>query len=129
MSEKSRARLFYLGLAVAVFTLEVAIALWVHDAVIRPYVGDVLVVVGLYALVRVFVPRGLPHLPAGIFIFAAAVEVSQAFHLVARLGLAESPVMRTLMGGTFDWQDLLCYLAGCLLIGGVAWRRQKNATD
>ena len=33
------------------------------------------------------------------------------------------------MGGTFDWQDLLCYLAGCLLIGCVVWRRQKNAMD
>jgi hypothetical protein len=129
MTGKSRARLFYLGLAAAVLALEAAIALWVHDAVIRPYAGDVLVVVGLYALVRIFVPTGLPYLPVGIFIFAAAVEVSQAFHLAARLGLAESPVMRTLMGGTFDWQDLLCYLVGCLLIGGAACRRQKNAAD
>lgn len=126
MSEKNRARLFYLGLAAAVFTLEVAIVLWVHDTVIRPYMGDVLVVVGLYALVRVFKPTGWPQLSLGIFVFSAAVEVSQAFHLAARLGLDQSPVMRTLMGGTFDWQDLLCYLVGCLLIGLVARRRQKN---
>ncbi len=126
MRRKTRERWFYLGMAAAVLLLEIGIALWVHDAVIRPYVGDVLVVAGLYALVRAAKPTGWPYLPLGIFIFAAAVEVSQAFHLAARLGLANSPVMRTLMGGTFDWQDLLCYSVGCLLIGGAACRRQKN---
>ena len=36
--------------------VETLIALYVHDKVIRPYVGDLLVVLVVYCFVRIFVP-------------------------------------------------------------------------
>ena len=36
----------YFGLAVIILLVEVLIALYVHDDFIRPYLGDVLVVIG-----------------------------------------------------------------------------------
>lgn len=43
-SVSSNARLLYAGAAIALFCVEVAIALFVNDAFVRPYVGDVLAI-------------------------------------------------------------------------------------
>lgn len=114
---KFRKRLFY---AIATFILlvtEVLIALFVHDGFVRPYVGDVLVVAVIYTFIRIFLPEKCPLLPLFVFIFAAAVEVSQYFRLVELLGLGNNRFFRVLIGSVFDWKDILCYAIGCLILG------------
>jgi len=44
----------YLILTTILFAIEVLIALFVTDKIIRPFVGDVLIVILLYCLVSVF---------------------------------------------------------------------------
>ena len=44
----------YLLLCVFIFCIEVLIAKYMHDQVIRPFGGDVLVVVLIYAFIRSF---------------------------------------------------------------------------
>lgn len=97
--------------------VEVGIALFVNDQFIRPLVGDVLVVVLLYAGVRMlFAVRNPRWLAVGLLLFACSVEVSQAFDLVSRLGLADSKFAATVLGATFDWRDLLAYAVGFVII-------------
>ncbi len=112
MSARQKYALLFAGL----LAVEVFIALCVHDRFIRPYLGDVLVVAVVYAFLRVLWSTGLPWLPAGVTLFAVAVEAGQAFHLVDRLGLGHIPFFRVLLGATFDWADIFCYLAGGCLI-------------
>ena len=57
--------------------IEVLIALFVHDAFIRPYIGDVLVVIVIYTFVRIFIQERFVFLPLFVFIFATLVEVLQ----------------------------------------------------
>ena len=102
-----------LVLFLVVLAVEVLIALFVHDSFVRPYLGDVLVVVVIYFFLRIFFPDHYPWLPGVIFIFAAAVEALQYFQLAELLGLADSPFWHTLLGSTFDWKDILCYGVGC----------------
>ena len=45
----------FLVIAFILFVIEVLIALYVRDSIIRPYVGDFLVVIMLYCFVRAFV--------------------------------------------------------------------------
>ncbi|MCW5910752.1 MAG: DUF2809 domain-containing protein [Cyclobacteriaceae bacterium] len=45
----------YLVWSLAIFIAEVLIALFVHDSFIRPYVGDVLVVILIYCFVKSFI--------------------------------------------------------------------------
>lgn len=99
---------------VCLFLIEAAIALWVHDRFIRPYIGDVLVVVLVYVFVRIFIPSGLRHLPLYVFLFAACVEGLQHFHLVELLGLQGCRAARIILGSVFDWIDIACYGVGCL---------------
>ena len=73
-----------IGYAIATVILlltEVLIALYVHDAFVRPYIGDVVVIV-IYTFIRIFVPERCKLLPLYVFIFAALVEFSQMFHIV-----------------------------------------------
>lgn len=48
--------------------MEVLIALYVRDRFIRPYVGDMLVVVLVYSFVRIFLPTGIPRMPFYVFL-------------------------------------------------------------
>ena len=111
----SRQRLAYLLLFLAVFAVEICIALFVRDSFIRPYGGDVLVTVLICCFVRIFIPKGMKLLPLWVFLFAAAVEVGQYFDFVTLLGLGDIRFFRIVLGTTFSWADLVCYGAGCAL--------------
>lgn len=115
---RDRYRAGYLLATAILLGIEILIALFVHDRFVRPYVGDVLVVILLYCFVRILMPRRGRFLPLYIFLFAAAVEVLQLFSLVDRLGLGENRFFRVLIGSVFDWKDILCYGVGCLLLAG-----------
>ena len=122
-------RLTYGILAVVLTAIEVLIALFVHDSFVRPYVGDMLVVIVVYCFVRIIIPEGVHLLPLYVFLFAALVEVLQFFHIVDVVGLGGSAFFRTLIGGTFDIKDVACYGIGCVLLGVLEWIRFRQVKD
>ena len=67
---KYRARWGYLAASIIVFIIELIIALYVHDRIIRPYIGDTLVVVTVYCFVRVFVPVGMKRGPLYVVLWS-----------------------------------------------------------
>lgn len=101
---------------VLLFVIEVLIALYVHDNFVRPYIGDVLVVILLYCFLQSFVK--LPVIPAatGVLIFSFLIEILQYFHIVDRLGLGHSRLARTVIGTSFAWEDIWAYIAGFIAI-------------
>ena len=106
-----------IGFAVATGILllaEVFIALYVHDAFIRPYGGDILVTLLLCCMVRIILPERCRLLPLWIFLFSVAVEIAQYFDIVTRLGLGDITFFRVLIGTSFAWFDMVCYGIGCL---------------
>lgn len=122
-------RFFNFILFMIFLAIEVLIALYVHDDFVRPYLGDVLVVVVLYFFVRIWIPEKYRWLPGVIFVFVAAVEVLQYFRLVEILGVENNVFLRTILGSTFDFKDIVCYGAGCLLLGLYDWivyKREKQ---
>ena len=110
-------RLKYVIITIILLTIEVLIALFVHDNFIRPYVGDILVVILLYTFVRSFVPEKIRLLPLYIFLFAAGVEVLQYFRIVDLLGLENNRFFSVLIGSVFDVKDIVCYGVGCVILG------------
>ena len=109
-------RFFNVMLFLILLILEVLIAMYVHDNFVRPYIGDVLVVIVLYFAVRSVWPAGLTHLPLILFLFAACVEILQYFNLPQLLGLQDYTFFRILLGSTFDVKDILCYGVGCIFL-------------
>lgn len=109
-----RKRLVYLSLSVVLFLTELFIALFVRDRFIRPYFGDVLVVILVYCAVRVVLPEKPRLLPIYVFVFAVFVEITQYLDLAELLG--GGVFLETLIGTSFSWLDILCYLCGTILI-------------
>ncbi len=108
----------YLVSFILLLSIEVCIALFIHDQFVRPYIGDVLVVVVIYCFIRIILPKAIKGLPLYIFLFATLVEVLQYFRLVEQLGLQNNTFLRILIGSTFDIKDIICYAVGCALLGG-----------
>lgn len=109
-------QIIYIVLTIILLVIEVLIALFVQDRFIRPYVGDVLVIMVLYTLVRTFVPEGIKALPLYLFGFAALVELAQYFRIVERVGLENNRFFSVLIGSVFDIKDIVCYAVGTVLI-------------
>ncbi|QEH69058.1 DUF2809 domain-containing protein [Cellulosilyticum sp. ST5] len=119
-------RIKYLITFTILLCIEILIAICVHDTFIRPYVGDLLVVVVLYCIVRVIIPDKYRLMPFWIFVFAAFIECLQYLKWVERLGIENNAFLRILMGATFDWKDIVCYGIGCILLGIYEWLIQKG---
>ena len=112
-----RKRLLYLIATLVILAVEVFIGLFVHDRFVRPFIGDVLVVILIYTFIRIFIPDKVRLLPLYIFIFAVAVEVLQLLKIVEVLGLQDNRLMSTIIGTSFDIRDILCYFVGCAFCG------------
>jgi len=108
-----KTRIFYAIAALVLLGAEACIALFVHDNFVRPYLGDVLAVVLVHCAVRVILPGKPRLLPVYVFLFACAIEAAQYVRLLDLLGLGHVPLLRVIIGGTFDWRDILCYAVGC----------------
>lgn len=119
-------RAFYLILTILLLVIEVLIALYVHDNFIRPFVGDVLVVIVIYTFGRIFIPDKVRLLPLYIFIFAVAVEMLQGIHIVNILGVADNRFLRTIIGDSFDIKDIICYGIGCISLGIYEYLINRN---
>lgn len=87
-----------------------------HDAIIRPYGGDFLVVILLYCMVKTFVNTPQLITACSVLVFAYLIEISQYFHLVEILGLEHSKIACTVMGTFFSFIDLLAYTFGILFV-------------
>ncbi len=114
---KINKRVGYAVATLIIFIIELLIALFVRDNFIRPYVGDMLVVVLIYTFLRILFPEKPRLLPLYVFLFAAGVEVLQGIHIVELLGLQNNRFFSVLIGTTFDLKDIVCYGVGCAVLG------------
>ncbi|MFC0515957.1 DUF2809 domain-containing protein [Mucilaginibacter angelicae] len=117
----------YLTLTLILFATEVFIGVSLHDRLIRPFGGDLLVVILIYCFVKSFFDT--PWLKTAIctLIFSYIVEVSQYFNLLKHLGLQSSKAAAILLGHSFSWGDMLCYTIGIAIVGILElFHRQPN---
>lgn len=118
-------RILYAVATLFLLLIEVIIALYVHDDFIRPYVGDMLVVIVIYTFIRIIVPEKCKLIPLFIFIFATGVELLQLANIVEILGVADNKFLKTLIGSVFDIKDIVCYAVGCVMLCMYEWVRVR----
>jgi len=125
MQTKSE-RKFYLIWSAVLLITEILIGAFVpHTEWVRAYGGDILVIPLIYCLVRIFVkifPRLMPFLMCGIGFLA---ETAQYFHLSDRLGFEKGSLMSIIIGTSFSRIDILCYIAGMIIIYLGIYIRKK----
>lgn len=105
----------YLISFIITFFIEVVIAVFIHDNFIRPYLGDVLIIICLYLFCRSIFPERFKYLSLYILIFAVFVEILQYFN-IAKMFAGNNKLINIVLGSTFDIKDIICYLIGYMLI-------------
>lgn len=102
----------FLLFTIILFIVEVLIALYVHDSIIRPYVGDYLVVILIYCFVKAFIKASPLKVAIGVLLFAYLIEFLQYFNFLERVGWENNKMAKIVLGHGFEWIDLLMYTLG-----------------
>ena len=106
----------YLLAAFLLFFVEVLIALFVQDKILRPYGGDLLIIFFLYCLLKGFFRIPVKNAIFGVLFFAYAIEILQYLNLLQVLNIQQNLILNTVLGNYFDWKDILVYtLAGVVV--------------
>ena len=99
----------YLLYSIALFLIEVWIAVFVHDAIIRPYGGDFLVVILLYCMIKAVLVADKNAIALSVLLFAYILETLQYISIVEILGLGHSTIAGIIIGTSFECIDILAY--------------------
>lgn len=102
--------------ALALFAVEVFIGVYVRDRFVRPFMGDFLVVILLYCLVKSFVNTSVRRAAVGVLLFSYLVETLQYLKIVKWLGLEHNRLASIIIGTSFSWEDMLAYTLGIGLV-------------
>ena len=102
----------YFIIATFILVVKVMIALFVHDGIVRPYIGDFLVVILIYCFLKSILPIPVWPMAIAVLLFSYVVEISQYYHIIHKLGLQNSKLARIIMGTSFAWIDMITYTAG-----------------
>lgn len=106
----------YFAFTVLLFLVETLIALFLHDTFIRPYFGDVLIVILIYCFLKSFLNLSVWTTAIIVFCFSFCVEFTQHLDLIGKLGLQDSGIAKAILGNSFAWLDLFAYVTGIFSI-------------
>ncbi|MEO8150795.1 MAG: DUF2809 domain-containing protein [Bacteroidia bacterium] len=89
-----------------------------HDRIIRPYVGDLLVVIFIYCFLKSFLNVAVMPLAISVLLFSFFVEITQYFGLIYYLNLENNKLALAILGKSFKWLDIIAYTVGILVVLG-----------
>ncbi|WP_336516666.1 DUF2809 domain-containing protein [Pollutibacter soli] len=111
----------YFIIAALLLMIEILIALFVNDKIVRPYIGDFLVVIMLYCFVKSFTNASVLKAAIRVLLFAYFIEFLQWLQLSAKLGISRNKLAHTVLGSYFEWMDMLMYTAGIAVV--IIWEK------
>ena len=98
------------------FLVEVGIALWVDDAIIRPFFGDFLAVIVLFFLLKTFLVISDLNLAFASLSFAYFLEFLQYCNFLKLFDLEKYKIIAIVLGSSFDWRDIFAYTLGIFAV-------------
>lgn len=119
----------YFNIALIIFVIEVLIAMYVKDKFVRPYVGDVLVVIMVYCFIRTYFDASAIKVAIFVLGFAITIEILQYFHFIDWIGLRNNKVARIVIGTKFELPDLVAYAIGTGIVIAVEKMRERRASS
>ncbi|MBW4572928.1 MAG: DUF2809 domain-containing protein [Tolypothrix carrinoi HA7290-LM1] len=115
----------YFYFTLILFLIEICIAVFINDSFIRPFMGDVLVVILIYCFVRAFLNIHSSIIALSVLVFSCIIEILQYFNFVKKLGLQNNKILAVALGSTFDWKDIIAYTIGIII---VLWLENRTNT-
>lgn len=116
----------YLFLTLLLFAVEILIAAFVKDKVIRPYGGDFLAVILLYCFFRTFTKMKVFATAIFVLGIACIIETMQYFRFLQETGLNRYKFASLIVGHSFEWADIFTYCAAAVaIVAAETFRKQK----
>lgn len=116
----------YFLFACLLFIVEVFIAIYIHDEIIRPFIGDLLVVILIYCAIKAFLNTKLYPTAIFVLLFSYGIETLQYFNIVKVIGLGDSKLANIIIGNYFAWMDILMYTLGIMIVIMIEKIRMKK---
>ncbi|MDX1271545.1 DUF2809 domain-containing protein [Bizionia paragorgiae] len=109
---KLRFHLLFFSVFIALFIIELLIAIFLKSGFIRHTFGDFLVVIMLfYGIKSITTFKTLP-IAITVLSIAFTIEILQLFNVLTILGLQDNHLAVLVLGSHFSYQDLLAYTLG-----------------
>lgn len=123
-------RIKYLISFILTFLIEAVIAVFIHDNFIRPYLGDVLIIICVYLFFRTIFLDKFKYLSLYVLILAVLIETLQYFN-IAKIIAGDNKLVNIVLGATFDIKDIICYVIGyaIILIIEKIYRRENYKNE
>jgi len=112
----------YFLFALFLFILELCVLY--TKGFIRHTLGDFVVVIFLYCLLKSFIPISYLKAALLVFLFSFAIELIQLTPFLTYFNLENSKIAKTVFGNTFSIQDLIAYTLGIGFIVLVEIKRK-----
>lgn len=96
-------------------TIEIIIAVFHFNPIIRGFLGDVLVILLLYSFFKIFIKNNTIKISFAILTFAFFIEFLQLLKITDKLNI-HSKIFLIVLGSVFDVWDLVAYLIGFSII-------------
>lgn len=110
-------RRIYLIISILILVIEVLIETQCKGGFIRYYLGDYIMVIGIYTMIKTLKPTcNSIKLAISILIFSFGVEFLQWINILEVLGINRSRTTDIIIGSTFSTTDLICYALGVLSV-------------
>ena len=108
-------RLKYLIIFIIFIIIEFLIAIYLKKGFIRENIGDILVVPCIYTFLKTLFLNKYRYLDLYVLILAIIIEISQLFNITTLIA-NNNKVINIVLGCTFDFKDIICYVIGYLII-------------
>ncbi len=106
----------YLLLFFLLILVETLIAIYLHDGIIRPFLGDTLATIALYFLLCSFLPFSSRSMIILALLISFGIEFLQYMHFLEWAGWQNIRILRIVLGSSSDFRDLLAYSLGAILV-------------
>lgn len=106
----------YIAATLFILSAEILIALFVNDAFVRPFLGDLLATVLVYTAIMSISRFQPTHGIIISLIISYLVEFAQYGNLICHLHLEYNTVTKIILGTSFSWLDMLMYSLGGVCI-------------
>jgi len=80
-----------------------------NDSFVRPVLGDYLVVLFQYCVLRTITNLKVKTAALVVLFFSYAIEFLQFLDILSILGIKKTAATDLIVGATFDWFDMLAY--------------------
>ncbi|MFT4661326.1 MAG: hypothetical protein ACI8XB_001601 [Patiriisocius sp.] len=115
-NSKSAKKIHYFFAGVGLLLMGLVIVKFFNNSFSRPTLGDYLVVLFQYCVLRVAGNWSIIRCALIVLFFSYVIEILQFFNILDLIGIKQSLATDITLGSTFDWFDMLAYTVAFITI-------------